>query len=221
MFSIHPLFSDREDAGKKLAAELSKLNLEDAIILAIPCGGVPVGITIAKELNTDFNLIIVRKLQIPWNPEAGFGAIAPDGTYLLNPNLAPYLHLSEAKIQDVKSRTLAEIERRRYRFCGNQPSPKIKNRAVILIDDGLASGYTMLVAARSVSKVKPKQLIVATPVASIHAANLLESECDTLIALHVSSAMPFAVASFYEHWHDLTDEEVIQYLTSYKVREEC
>lgn len=218
MFSAHPFFNNREDAGHKLAAELSKLNLENVLILAIPCGGVPVGINVAKELDAAFDLMIVRKLQIPWNPEAGFGAIAPDGTYLLNPNLAPHLHLSDAQIQEIKSRTLVEIERRHRRFCGNQPSPTLRNRTVILVDDGLASGYTMLVAAQSAQKAKPRQLIVAIPVASIQAAHLLKPECDTFVALHVSSAMSFAVASFYKHWHDLTDEEVLQYLTSYKGR---
>ncbi|MFX1562431.1 MAG: phosphoribosyltransferase [Promethearchaeota archaeon] len=221
MFSVRPLFDNREDAGYKLAAELSKLNLKNILILAIPCGGVPVGISIAKELATEFNLMIVRKLQIPWNPEAGFGAITPDGTYLLNPNLAPHLNLSDIKIQEIKSRTLAEIERRRQRFCGNRSSPEIRDRPVILVDDGLASGYTMLVAAKSVKKAKPSQLIVASPVASISAANLLKSECDTLVALHVSSAVPFAVASFYKHWHDLSDEEVIHYLKSFKGNDEC
>ncbi len=216
MFDIYPLFNNREDAGKKLLAELLKLDLENILVLAIPCGGVPVGVIIAKEIYAEFALMIVRKLQIPWNTEAGFGAIAPDGTFFLNPNLAPQLHLSDAKIRDIKSQTLAEIKRRQKLFCGNKPSPKIQNRTVILVDDGLASGYTMMVAAKSVQKAKPKQLIVAVPVASTQAVHLLKSVCDTLVALHVSSAMPFAVASYYKHWHDLTDEEVLKYIASYK-----
>lgn len=214
MLDRRTLFRDREDAGQRLAAKLQYLEAPDVLVLAIPCGGVPVAAQIAERLHATLDVMVVRKLQIPWNPEAGFGALAPDGTLRLNPELTPYLHLSDAEIDQVKRRTMSEIERRLRRFRGLQEAPRLANRVVVLVDDGLASGYTMLVAAESVRKGGPRQLVVAVPVASTGAARLLKPACDTFIALHISATLPFAVASFYEHWHDLSDDEVLRYLSA-------
>lgn len=214
MFKEQIPFRDREDAGQRLAVRLQRLRPPNALVLAIPCGGVPVAAQIAKRLHATLDVMVVRKLQIPWNPEAGFGALAPDGTLLLNAELMPHLHLSEAKVEEVKRGTMIEIERRIRRFRDAKAAPRLANRVVILVDDGLASGYTMLVAARSVRKAGPRRLVVAVPVASAGAARLLKPACDSFIALHVSSALPFAVADFYERWHDLTDDEVLHYLSA-------
>jgi len=212
VFGGPALFRDRDDAGRKLGEKLAQVRLEDVLVLAIPCGGVPVAVQIANRLGAQLDLIVVRKLQIPWNPEAGFGALAPDGTVLLNPELTPHLHLTDAEIWEVEKRTMVEIERRTQRFRGTQPAPRLADRAVVLVDDGLASGYTMLAAAQSVRKAGPRHLVVAVPVASAGAARLVKPACDRFIALHVSAALPFAVASFYERWRDLTDDEVLRYL---------
>jgi putative phosphoribosyl transferase len=214
MFRGRALFRDREDAGRQLAEKLADLQSADALVLGIPCGGVPVAIQIADRLHAQLDLMVVRKLQIPWNPEAGFGALAPDGTVLLNPELTPHLHLSEAEIREIKRRTISEIERRIQRFRGTQAAPRLADRTVVLVDDGLASGYTMLVAAQAVRKAGPRRLVVAVPVASAGAARLLKPACDSFVALHVSSALPFAVADFYEQWYDLTDEDVLRYLSA-------
>jgi len=214
LFQLRAIFRDREEAGQRLAERLAQLNLKDPLILAIPCGGVPVGVQIARRLKAPLDLMVVRKLQIPWNTEAGFGAVAPDGTLTLNPQIAPHLNLDERGIEEIKERTLREIRRRLHRFRGNRQPPTLSGRTVILVDDGLATGYTMLVAAQSARKAQPHKLVVATPVASTRAAQLLQPKCDTFVALHVSAAIPFAVASFYQHWHDLTDGEVLSYLSS-------
>jgi len=187
--------------------------LKDPLVMAIPCGGVPVGVQIALRLKAPLDLMVVRKLQIPWNTEAGFGAVAPDGTLTLNPQITPHLNLSEEEIERIKERTLHEIQRRIRLFRGGRPDPVLSGRSVILVDDGLATGYTMLVAAQSAKKAHPHRLVVATPVASARAAQLLQPKCDIFVALHVSSAIPFAVASFYKHWHDLTDDEVLKCLS--------
>jgi putative phosphoribosyl transferase len=207
-------FRDREDAGRQLAEKLADLQSKDVLVLGIPCGGVPVAVQIADRLHAQLDLMVVRKLQIPWNPEAGFGALAPDGTLLLNPELTPHLNLSEAEVEEVESRTMNEIKRRIQRFRGTQAAPRQADRTVVLVDDGLASGYTMLVAAQSVRKARPRRLVVAVPVASAGAARLLKPACDSFVALHVSSALPFAVADFYEQWYDLTDEDVLCYLSA-------
>jgi putative phosphoribosyl transferase len=214
VFGRHALFRDREDAGRQLGDRLAQLQFQDLLVLAIPCGGVPVAVQIADRLHAALDLMVVRKLQIPWNPEAGFGALAPDGTILLNPELTPHLHLSEADIEEVRTQTMTEIRRRMKLFRGTQAAPRLAERTVVLVDDGLASGYTMLVAAQSARKALPRRLVVAVPVASAGAARLLRPACDSFVALHVSPALPFAVADFYEQWYDLTDEDVLRHLSA-------
>ena len=207
------VFKDRLHAGELLASKLQDhISRENAQLLAIPAGGVPVGYAVAKRLHAPLDVVIVRKIQIPWNPEAGFGAIAWDGTVVLNEALVAQLGLSTELIRWCISRTQETIRRRLDKFRGNKPLPELKNKTVALIDDGLASGFTMLTAVKSVKKRKPEKLIVAVPTASQSATELVAPNIDKLICLNVRGGPIFAVADAYQEWYDLSDEEVMEFL---------
>ena len=207
------VFKDRLHAGELLASKLQNhISRENAQLLAIPAGGVPVGCAVATRLSVPLDVVIVRKIQIPWNPEAGFGAIAWDGTVVLNEVLVAQLGLSTELIRWCISRTQEIVRRRLEKFRDDKPLPELKNKTVALIDDGLASGFTMLTAVKSVKKRKPEKLIVAVPTASQSATEFVAPNVDKLICLNVRRGPLFAVADAYQEWHDLSDEEVIEFL---------
>jgi len=201
------IFKDRYDAGRKLAERLAEYRGK-AIVLAIPRGGVPVGYEIAKRLDLPLDLIIPRKLPIPSEPEAGFGAIAPDGTIVLNEDMVRYLGLSAEEIKEIAEIVLDEVKRRVSEYRGDRPLPGLKGKTVIIVDDGLASGYTMIAAARAVKKGRPKKLVIAVPCSPRTSVERLEKEADKVICLAIQPYGSFAVASFYEKFPDLSDEEV-------------
>jgi putative phosphoribosyl transferase len=206
------VFLDRADAGRRLAARLLEYEGRGAVVLAVPRGGVPVGFEVARRLWAQFDVIVPRKIPIPWNPEAGFGAITADGTMVLNERMVRSLGLSEEEIEQAAEEVRQEVARRTKQYRGDRPPPDIKGRPVILVDDGLASGYTMLAAVTSLRREEPCEVVVAVPVASRGAARLISPKVDKLVALIVSERLPFAVADFYIEWRDLTDDEVLAYL---------
>ena len=207
------VFRDRYHAGKLLADMLKKhISLEDSVLLAIPAGGIPVGYEISRTLDLPMDLVIVRKLQIPWDPEAGFGAISSDGEIVLNERLVDYLGLSEDVIEEVVRKTLRIIRDRFKKFRMFKPMLDIRDKTVILVDDGLASGYTMLAAIRSIKKKSPKRIIVAVPTASTAAVEFVSREVDKILCLNVRSSRIFAVADAYRKWRDLADDEVVEIL---------
>lgn len=208
------LFKDRLDGGQKLASELKKLDIKNPVVIAIPSGGIPVGLEIAKELSCSFDLIIVRKIQYPETTEAGFGAVTADGTYFLNPRV-PHPPAEVIKIQAQKA--IKEVRHREKEFLKDKKRTDIKHKTAILVDDGLAAGSTMVAAVRAVKKREPAQIIVAVPTASGGAIELLEKEADKIITLYQHPKhVGFAVASSYKEWHDLSDKEVKKYLKSAK-----
>jgi len=209
------LFKDRHDGGQKLAQELKKLDLKNPVVLAVPSGGVPVGVEVAKELNCPFDLVIVRKIQYPETTEAGFGAVAPNGTCFLNPRV-PKPSPEVIKIQTEKA--IKEVKHREKEFLKGRKRVNVKDKTAILVDDGLAAGSTMATAVAWVRKKKPAQILVAAPTASGGAIELLENEANKVVTLYQHPKnLPFAVASSYKEWHDLTDKEVIEYLQSIEV----
>jgi putative phosphoribosyl transferase len=207
------MWENREQAGIELAKKLAKLKLKksETIVLAIPRGGVPIGAVVAKQLGVPLSLILVRKIPIPWAPEAGFGAVGPDGSIYLNKKLVKRLGLNDEKIQRLVLIVLNEI-RRRLRVYKSAKIPHVKDKTVIIVDDGLASGYTVIAAIKTVAKVKPKSIIVAVPVASVSAFKEVGRYADKLIALIIDKSKIFAVANWYQEFPDLTDEQVIDYL---------
>ena len=207
------VFRDRFQAGSLLAQKLQEYcGKENVIVLAIPAGGVPVGYKVAKELGVPMDVVIVRKAQIPWNTEAGFGAVTWDGETVLNEPLVDQLGLTREEIEESISKTKRNIQERLRKFRGDKPMPQLRDKVVILVDDGLASGFTMLAAARSVRKSIPKNIVVAVPTASLGAIELLMPEVDKITCLNIRSGSSFAVADAYENWYDLTNEEVLKIL---------
>ncbi|MEM2956343.1 MAG: phosphoribosyltransferase family protein [Candidatus Pacearchaeota archaeon] len=203
------MFKDRKDAGRKLARELIKQKIKADIVLAIPRGGIPVAFEVAKALKIKLDVIIPRKLPIPYDPEAGFGAVI-DNEVSLNYNLLKYLKLNKKEINKIVKEVKQEIKRRMEVYRGKKPLSKVKGKTVIVVDDGLASGFTMLAAVKHLQR-KKANVIIAVPVASLSAYQLLRDKAK-LICLNVSDEAIFAVANFYKEWRDLSDDEVISYL---------
>lgn len=203
------VFTDRKEAGLLLARQLQKYKGTNCLILAIPSGGVPVASEIAHYLNIPMELIVVRKIQIPYNTEAGFGAMGPDGEVILNNGLLNQLRLGEDEIRNQIKETKDVIQKRNQLFRGAMPIPSLEDKIVVVVDDGLASGYTMLAAVRYIKSRRPKKIVVAVPTSSERTIDFVIPESDELICLNVRSRFPFAVADAYKHWHDLTDEEVL------------
>ncbi len=211
------VFEDRTEAGSLLAEKLIQYRDSDGIVLGIPSGGVPVAREIAAALHLPMDLMIVRKLQIPYNPEAGFGAMGLDGEIILNEGLLSQLGLTEDEIREQAKKMEEVIKRRNLIFRGGRPFPSLKEMVVILVDDGLASGYMMLAAVRSVKRKTPKKIIVAVPTASKRTVELILPEVDELICLNVRHGISFAVADAYRNWYDLSDEEVLSIISSMKL----
>jgi len=207
------IFQDRFHAGTLLAEKLRKYASDvNVILLAVPAGGVPVGYAVAKELGVSMDVIVVRKVQIPWSTEAGFGALTWDGEKILNEALIRHLGLTKELIEESISKTRRIIHERLRRFRGDKPMPNFGDKVTILVDDGLASGFTMLAAARTVRRRKPEKIVVAVPTASLGAIELLKPEVEEIVCLNIRSGPIFAVADAYKNWHDLTDEEVTEIL---------
>ena len=208
------LFDDRSQAGELLAKRLLelKVTLKDPIVLGIPRGGVAVGEPIARALKAPLDILVLRKLPIPDNPEAGFGAVALDKIPIFNESLLPRLGLTDARINKIVEEVYKEVVRRNKVYRKDKPLPPLKGRSVILADDGLATGFTMLAAVRFARKKEAKEVIVAAPVAHEEAFRMIEGEADKVLVLHVSRQPLFAVASFYEDFHDMEDSEVSAYL---------
>jgi len=207
------VFKDRLHAGELLAIKLKGyVDKGNVQLLAIPAGGVPVGYMVARGLGVPLDVIIVRKVQIPWNPEAGFGAVAWDGTVILNEPLVGQLGLTTELVQWCVSKTQEGVGERLEKFRGEKPPPDLRDKTVILVDDGLASGFTMLVAVKSVRNRGPEKVIVAVPTASTSAVQLVAPSVDKLICLNIRGGPFFAVADAYKKWYDLSDEEVVEIL---------
>lgn len=218
---IKVLFKNRVDVGQKLAQALKeiKLDFKKPIVLGIPRGGIPVGYVLAKALSCELDTIVLRKIPIPSDPEAGYGAVTIDRKVILNQEMLPHLRLSKEEMDQGIESVYQEVKRRNQLYREGRPFPKLKGRSVILTDDGLATGYTMLGAIKFCRNKKPKEIIVAVPVASDSAAELIEPEADQFIVLHISHSFYFAVASFYQKFEDMLDNEVIEILEKSKKKD--
>lgn len=205
-----PHFPNRLRAGELLAEELERRGLKDPIALGIPRGGVPIAAVIAKRLSCPIEVVVLRKLPIPWSPEAGFGAITLDRTLILNEPTVKSIGLGLEEIERIAQGVYQEVLRRDRVYRGERPFPDLCGRTAVLCDDGLATGYTMLAAVEFVRKKGPIRIVVASPVASDRAVEVLAPHGDELVLLHVSYALRFAVADFYEDFSDISDEEVVE-----------
>lgn len=207
------MFDDRKDAGKKLAKTLGRYKHKNVLVLAIPRGGVEVAYEVAKYLNADLSLLVSRKLPFPHNIEAGFGAIAEDGSTFIFEN--SYNWLSVDQIEKIKKEQIDEIKRRVKVLRGGKPLPEIKNRVVILIDDGLAMGSTMKAAVKLCKNKGAKKIVVAVPVSGEDVAEEFEKLVDKVVVLE-KPVFFRAVAQVYRNWHDVSDDEVIDIINKWE-----
>ena len=204
------MFKDRTDAGEKLAQALENYRDENVLVLAIPRGGVEIGYRVAAHLNAELSLLISRKLPYPYNPEAGFGAVAEDGSTFINEYAAR--GLSEELIESIKDEQIREIKRRIEVLRNGEPLPDMKDRTVILTDDGLAMGSTMNAAIKLCKNRGAGKTVVAVPVAGREVVNRIGNLVDDIIVLDMP---PFfqAVAQVYENWYDVSDNEVLKIMS--------
>ena len=210
-------YKDRSEAGRVLAQELDNIQFESPpVVLAIPNGGIPVGVEIAESLDAELDAIIVRKLQVPGNPEAGFGALTSHGSLILNDRLVRRIGLNQRQIDMVVKQTEGQIERRKADYRGLVSIVDPSERDVILVDDGIASGYTMMAAIESVRTLSPRSITVASPTASQRAAELIREKIRNLVCPRVESGFIFAVANAYQNWYDVPDREVVDILENYR-----
>jgi len=206
------VFKDRLEAGALLADKLHPQATGNVQLLAIPAGGVPVGYAMEEKLKLPLDVLVVRKIQIPWNTEAGFGAVTWDGRVFLNEPLIAQLRLDAETTAQCISRTRTTVSERYQKFRGSKPFPKLSGRIVIIVDDGLASGFSMLAAVDSIRAQHPSKIVVAVPTGSAKAIRLLTPKVEEIVCLNVRSGSIFAVADAYQKWYDVTDQEVLEYL---------
>ncbi|HSK65834.1 MAG TPA: phosphoribosyltransferase [Anaerolineales bacterium] len=209
-------FFDRRDAGRQLASRLGKYAYrQDVILLALPRGGVPVAYEVADTLKAPLDVFIVRKLGLPGKEELAIGAIASGGTRILNEEIIRALHIDRFTIDEITERERLELQRRERQYREDRPAPEVLGRTVILIDDGLATGASMMAAIHALRTRQPTQIIVAVPVAAPQAIRLLRPRVDE--AVYVIAPEHFeGVGKWYEDFSQTTDEEVQTLLSNWR-----
>ncbi|HEX3584093.1 MAG TPA: phosphoribosyltransferase [Thermoanaerobaculia bacterium] len=204
-----PPFADRVEAGRLLGEEVVRRigKRADAIVLALPRGGVPVGYEVARALGAPLDVFIVRKLGVPGQEELAMGAIASGGVRVLNDEVLSFVPVSPRTIEAVAERETRELERREKAYRGNRPPLDVEGKTVVIVDDGLATGSTMRAAVRALRKMKPREIVVAVPVAAPSTCAELRSTVDQMVCLRTPD--PFqAVGLWYDDFTQTTDEEV-------------
>jgi len=208
------VFEDRSDAGIALAGALEAHRGGPLLVLAIPRGGVEVGYQVAKHLGAEFSILIARKLPLPYNPEAGFGAIAEDGSTFVFHEAAA--RIPGPMLEAIQRRQREEIERRIQALRGGAPLPELAGRTVILVDDGIAMGSTMRAAILLCKRRSAAKIVVAAPVAGERIIRELETLVDEVVVLERPPAFR-AVAQVYRNWYDVQDSEVLDILERWRL----
>lgn len=201
------MFDDRIDAGRQLAAALDRFKTENPVVLGIPRGGVIVAAEVAELLGCAFDLIIPRKVGAPGNPELAIGAVAGEGRVILNEDLVADLNVSRDYLDERVREETEEIRRRRRLYLGDRAPVNISGRTVLIVDDGLATGYTALAAISVVRLENPAKTILAVPVGPKRTVFELSQEVDELICLSTPEPF-FAVGQFYANFSEVTDVQV-------------
>lgn len=208
------LFKDRVEAGRKLAEKLLQWDFSGGLVLAIPRGGVVVGAEVARRLKIGLDLIIPRKIGSSQNPEVAVGAVTQDGTTFFDRRLLRLLDLSELDFSEIVECEVKEIKRRMETYRKTSDFPDLSGKKVIVIDDGVATGYTMLAALRSVKKFDPLEVTLAVPVSPPDTFEMLGEEVDRAVCL-LAPAEFYAVGQFYCNFEQTGDEEVIRILKEF------
>jgi putative phosphoribosyl transferase len=202
-------FASREDAGRQLARCLKGMNITDCVVLALPRGGVPVAVEVAKELRAPLDVLLVRKIGVPWQPELAAAAIvdgeSPDLVY--NESVMAAVGISHVDIGELAKAQLQEIERRRRIYIGDREPAGVQGKTVIVVDDGIATGTTARAALQGLRRRAPKRLVLAVPVGSPDAIADLEGCADQIVCLQAPTSF-YAIGEFYRDFHQLSDQEV-------------
>lgn len=212
------VFRDRAHAAEALATMLAGYRGSNAIVLGIPAGGVPVAAGVARALALELDVAVVSKLTLPWNSEAGYGALAFDGTQRLNEALVAHVGLSAAQVEDGVRATRAKIERRLQRLRGARPFPELAGRTAIVVDDGLASGFTLLTAVAALRRQGATDIVVAVPTAHAESAAAVLAQVEALYCANLREGLSFGVADAYQDWSDVDEDEVARLLAERAVR---
>lgn len=212
------LFRDRADAGRQLAEKLRRCCGRDAVVLGLPRGGVVVAAEVARVLDLPLDVIITRKIGAPFNPEYAIGAVAEYGAVVLNQEEIAILGIPDAYIAGEVRAQQAEINRRIQEYRNGRSLDYLQGRTAVLVDDGIATGYTMLAAVRAAKRAGAREIIVAVPVAPAESLPRFQAEADSVVVVHTPE--PFlAVGRFYDYFEQVTDAEVEQILVGERVRE--
>lgn len=210
------IFRGRDDAGRVIAGMLDQFRATDTLILGIPSGGIPVAVAVAEELHLPLEAAVVSKITLPWNTEAGYGAVAFDGTVRINEELLPHLGLTEKQMAEGLEKTKEKVARRVRRFRGDRPWPPLKGRTAILVDDGLASGFTMLTAVEAVRRLEAEKIVIAVPTGSADRIRKVAREVEALYCANIRAGWGFAVAEAYQRWFDLEEEEAVRMVKEFQ-----
>ena len=213
-------FRDRLDAGRRLAEALAHYKDQRPIVLALPRGGVPVAAEVADAFKAPLDLILVRKIGVPYQPELAMGAVVdgPDPLVVRNEDVIRMSGVSEEEFAQVRDRELAEIGRRRIRYLGDRSHPELEGQVVIVIDDGVATGATAHAALRAIRNQKPRRLILAVPVAPTDTLRELSGEADEIVCLE-DHELFMAIGDYYADFRQISDEEVTESLARFPLRE--
>ncbi len=209
MAGRHRVFRNRGHAGNILADMLAEFSVPPSLVLGIPAGGVPVASVIAERMGLALDLAVVSKITLPWDTEAGYGAVAFNGTTRINRGLADRLRLDETTISKGIGETTEKVNRRSSALRGKRPFPDLSGKSILLVDDGLASGFTMRVAVEALSKRPVSEIWVAVPTGQLRSIEHLSKHVHIIICPNIRSSMVFAVADAYEHWSDVPESEVL------------
>ena len=204
-------FRDRSEAGRQLGTQLTEIANRDVLVLALPRGGVPVAFEVAKALNAPLDVLVVRKLGVPGEREVAMGAIASGGVRILNWDVIRAVALSPQQIDAVAQEEARELQRREQEYRGNRKRMEVDGRTVILVDDGLATGSTMRAAVAALRQEKPRQIIVAVPVAAPSTCAEIEKVADRVVCLYTPLKF-LSVSQWYQNFSQTTDEEVRELL---------
>jgi putative phosphoribosyl transferase len=213
------IFADRKAAGEQLAESLVEYKDRDPVVLALPRGGVPVGFEVAKALSAPLDVILVRKIGAPGQPELAVGAVVDGGSpeTVINEDVKDPLGIEDSYIEEESARQLVEIQRRRKLYIGGRPRPEIAGKTAIIVDDGIATGATVRAAVHAVRRRSPERLVLAVPVAPPDSVESLRGEVDELVCLHTSTLFG-AISMYYRAFPQLDAEEVVSILEKARAR---
>ncbi len=203
------MFRDRKEAGERLAARLVHLKDRTPVVLALPRGGVAIAFEIARLLAAPLDIVLVRKIGVPWQPELALGAVSDGATpeIFIDERMAKALAIPQDYVRSETARQVAELERRREIYCAGRPPVEVKDRTAIVVDDGIATGATMRVALRAVRRRGPAWLVLAAPVAAAETLAALAGEADETVCVAAPHGLG-AIGFYYQDFHQMSDAEV-------------